>query len=232
MPEISDAEQRQFVRYQMLGTPEEVEKKINDLERDNRQYRQEKIPELEKKIPGEGAVVLTGDEAKAYPALKELTSFGTAAEIKAKLDQGETNSAELADLKRKESVRLAATAAGYKDSVLLKLPGAEKLKFETKQETVNEDGKTKQVDVAYVTGSGEGATPQKLTEYAEKEWSDFLPSLKLSDEERKESKRPSFPETRENGDRSTDTKGGIDDQIQKNSERASAGNALRPAKTT
>lgn len=41
MPTISDVEYRQLVAYQALGTPQEIEKKISALERDNKRQRDE-----------------------------------------------------------------------------------------------------------------------------------------------------------------------------------------------
>lgn len=174
MPEITDAEYRQFVRYQDLGTPEEVVKKVSGLETDNKKQRDE-IRDLKAAAPPEGAVVLTGDEAKAYPTLKEL---GKPEVIQAKLTKAEETEGELAAMKRSRTVREAADAHGYKPSVLEKLPGADKLSFEVKTEKVkDEKGEETEAKVAYVTPPEEGAEPVRLTDHAEAAWKDFLPAL-------------------------------------------------------
>jgi hypothetical protein len=139
-------------------------------------------------------VVLTGDDAKAWPTLKEL---GKPDEVRAKLEQGEKDKAALAVRTRQDQVRSAAEAAGFKPSVLEKLPGAEGLTFEVKEETVKDAaGKETKAMVAYVTGSEEGATPKKLADHAEAAWKDFLPALKQTagDDRQQEKGGTSYPD--------------------------------------
>jgi hypothetical protein len=231
MPEITDAEFRQFVTYQQLGTPDEVRRKIDDLVRDNGKQRDElrERDEKLKALPPEGAVVLTGDDAKAWPTLKEL---GKPDEVRAKLEQGEKDKAALAERDRRDQVRSAAEAAGFKVSVLEKLPGAEGLTFEGKEETVRDAaGKETKAMVAYVTGSEEGATPKKLADHAEAAWKDFLPALQAMSDGKKGGTR--FPDQSAGGEApKLATEGGVDDAIKQMQDRASAPNALRPAAKT
>ncbi len=233
MPEISDSEFRSFIRFQALGTPEEVEKKVRDLETDNKKQRDElrERDEKLKSLPPEGAVVLVGDEAKAYPAVKELVTLGKPEEIKAKLENGEKAVGRVAELERQQAVQSAAAAAGYKASVLEKLPGSDKLRFEVKEETVKDaQGKDTKVNVAYVTSSEEGATPKKLAEHAEAAWGDFLPSLKQAAASTEPVRKVAGQV--ETGAAAEPAKGSVDDAIKQNHARATAPNPLRPAKTT
>lgn len=154
---------------------------ITKLLRDNFRQREElrtakdRIAELEKRadVP-EGGKILKADEAKqwdAYVALGKPEDLKAATEKKAELE------AELAKRDLETTIAAAAEAAGFKADVLKKLPGAGDLKFEVKTEKV--DGQDQQVP--YVTPQKDGASAQKLSEYAELEWKDFLPSLQAED---------------------------------------------------
>lgn len=81
--ELSPAEERTLARYEALGTPEELQKLAADnekLKKENAERREanraltEERDGLKAKVP-DGAVVLTGDEAKAY---ETLTASGVA----------------------------------------------------------------------------------------------------------------------------------------------------------
>lgn len=146
MPEITDAEYRQFVRYQGAGSPEEVEKavrKVPELEGDNKKYR-DRLKEVEAAQPGEGAVVLTGDDAKRWEAVKAMGK--TPEEITAELEKGTQAAAELAKREKRDNARKAAEAAGLNPDAYMALPGALDGTHEVRTETV--DGKP--VTRAYV----------------------------------------------------------------------------------
>lgn len=154
---------------------------ITKLLRDNFRQREElrkakdQIAELEKRadVP-EGGKILTADEAKQWAAYTEL---GKPEELKAAKDKKGELEAELAKRDLESTIAQAAEAAGFKTDVLKKLPGASDLKFEVRTEKV--DGQDQQVP--YVTPRKDGASAQKLSEYAEAEWKDFLPSLQAED---------------------------------------------------
>lgn len=149
---------------------------VAELLKDNFKQRDEirgylaQIDEVKSKVPAEGTMVLTAEQAKDWTAYQEL---GKPEDLKAKVEKVSTLEADLAKRDREAAIASAAEAAGYKASVLAKLPGTEALKFELREEEV--DGEKKKI--AYVTGSGDGATPQKLSDYAEREWADFVPAL-------------------------------------------------------
>lgn len=179
MPEISDSDYRTFVRLQDIAAkydgPDGITKKINSLETDVASERQ-KRKDAEAKVPGDGAVVLSGDEAKAYPTLKELAALGSPDEIKGKLDRVDDVEGKLKARERRDAVAAAVKAQGWADDTvetLLDLRSLDGASFEVKREKVKKDGKDEEVDVAFVTLSGEGQKAQKLSEFAES-----TPSLK------------------------------------------------------
>jgi hypothetical protein len=135
------------------------------LFQENREHRQ-RIRELEQRVPGEGAVVLTGDQAAAWQAYQGL---GAPNDVQQRLTAAEQAQQELSGLRRAEQVRSVAEAAGYRPTVLERL--AEGLEFEVREE--QRDGQTARVP--YVV-SGEGHA-EPLTSYAQQHWADFLPAL-------------------------------------------------------
>lgn len=153
-----------------------------DLLKDNFKQREEirerdaRIKDLEGKVPGEGAVVLTAEQAKDWEAYQAL---GKPDAVKATVDKVATLETDIAKRDREKTQKEAADAAGFKPSVLAKLPGADELTYETREEEV--DGEKR--PVAYVTPKGDGAKPQKLTEYADENWKELLPALAVEAEQ-------------------------------------------------
>lgn len=164
MPEITDAEYRQFVRYQSLGTPEELEKqakKIAELEADNKAQRDE-IRALKEQVPKEGMVAVPKEKADA---LARYEALGKPEELEAAVKERETLRAELAQRNRRDAIRQAVQAMGWPEDVVATLEDLRSLDgatFEVRTETV--DGK--QVQVPYVTLAGDGQKPQKLADFA------------------------------------------------------------------
>ncbi len=170
MPEISEQDYRRFVALDAIAGryngPDGITKKISDLESDLVKERDKKR-EAEAKVPGDGAVVLTGDDAKAYPALKELGVLGTAEEIKGKLGRLDEAETKLKDRERKDAVAAAVRAQGWPEetvATLMDLRSLDGASFEVKTEK-GKDAKGKDVDVQvpYVTLTGDGQKPQKLS---------------------------------------------------------------------
>jgi hypothetical protein len=141
--------------------------KLADVQSDNYRLREERrglkqqVTEATGKVPAEGTRVLTTDEAKAYDA---YVALGKPEEIKRSIDANGVATAELTTLKREKQIRAAAEAAGYKASVLTTLAADLDIQTEAK------DGAT----LVYVVKDGEKTA---LTDYAKKEWPDFLPAL-------------------------------------------------------
>lgn len=141
------------------------------LFQENKSYR-DKISELSGKVPTEGAVVLSADEAKEWQAYRAL---GAVTDIKQGLEQRTQLQGQLDDAKRGETLRTVAEAAGYKPSVLTQLDRMAKaqgkaLTFEVRD--TQADGKT--VAISYVK---DGETEHSLADYAAAQWADFLPAL-------------------------------------------------------
>jgi len=127
-----------------------------ELYRDNYELRRERDG-LRGRVPVEGAVVLTSDDAGRWAAYREL---GAPDALATALAEGATAKQQTAQLERRAAVRSAADAAGYKAPVLERLIGDLALSVA--------DGK------AIVTTA---AGPVELTAYAAQAWPDFLPAL-------------------------------------------------------
>jgi hypothetical protein len=138
------------------------------LFQENREHRQ-RIRELEQRVPGEGAVVLSGDQAQAWQTYQGL---GAPTDVQQRLTAAEQAQQELSGLRRAEQVRSVAEAAGYRPTVLERL--AEGLTLELREE--QRDGQTARVPYV-VTKSEQGEQRTPLAEYAQTHWADFLPAL-------------------------------------------------------
>lgn len=135
---------------------------------DQLQAAQSKVAELSGKLPGEGSLVLTAEQAKAW---SKYSTIGKPDEVKAWLEEGNAAKGEVAKFAREKVVRTVAEVAGFDADVLATLAGD--LEFEVADETVK--GKT--VKVAKVK-DGDQSTP--LDKYAEAKWGKFMASLKPS----------------------------------------------------
>jgi hypothetical protein len=138
---------------------------------ENREHRQ-RIRELEQRVPGEGAVVLSGDQAAAWQTYQGL---GAPTDVQQRLTAAEQAQQELAGLRRAEQIRGVAEAAGYKPGVLERL--AEGLTLELREE--QRDGQTARVPYV-VTGENQA---EPLAEYAQTHWADFLPALRAEQQQ-------------------------------------------------
>lgn len=137
--------------------------------REDKRKLNARVEELQGKQPAEGAVVLTGDEAKTWGAIKELNL--SADDIKAKLQSSTETAAELSRLKRQSLIREAAETEGYKHTVLDTLIGAD-MPLELKE--VDKDGK--KVKQAFVKVDEQELS---LSDYITTHKADFLPALKV-----------------------------------------------------
>jgi hypothetical protein len=138
---------------------------------ENRQYR-DRIRQLEQQVPGQDAVVLSGDQVQAWQAYQGL---GAPTDVQQRLTAAEQASTELATLKRAEQMRAVADAVGYKPGVLHKL--ADGLTLEMREEQV--EGQAARVPYV-VTGENQA---QPLTDYAQQHWADFLPALQAQQQQ-------------------------------------------------
>jgi hypothetical protein len=125
---------------------------------------------LRGQLPAQGTVVLSAEDATRWQAYQQL---GAVDALTQQLQGAQTTQAELAKLQRERVIASAAEVAGYKASVLGQLPGADKLDFQIRE--VEQGGKKAK---AVVIKEGDKETP--LAQYAETNWSDFLPSLRAT----------------------------------------------------
>jgi hypothetical protein len=138
------------------------------------QRAESELADLQKKVPAAGAVVLTGDEAKAYT---ELTKDGlTLAKVPDVLKEHNTLKVKVSQESRDTALK---TAAGekYKPKVLAKLLGDTPIEFQTvRVRGKDDDGKDtiKDEQVAYVVING---TKEALDTYLEREHADWMDVL-------------------------------------------------------
>lgn len=162
MPEITDAEHRQFVRYSILGTPEEVEKKIRDLEGDNKTQRDE-IRDLKAAQPADGSVVVPKEKAQALEAYEKL---GKPEELAAGIGERDTLRQKDAQRTRQDAIKAAVEAMGWPVETVATIEDMASLagaKFEV--ESAKND-KGEDVRTAHITLAGEGQQRQKLADFA------------------------------------------------------------------
>jgi hypothetical protein len=147
------------------------------LREDKRQLN-EQLTATQGRLPADGTLVLAPDDAKAYEAYKAL---GTPKELKDRVDAYPTLEDENKDLKLRDSLREVADVG----------IGGSKLRFSVLEDrvkaaggniqfSVKEEGRDKR-KVAYVK-EGDKETP--LEQYAQKNWADYLPSLKAEQAKR------------------------------------------------
>lgn len=129
---------------------------------DNYKLRDD-LRNLRGKVPAEGAVVLSGDDAEAWAAYQKL---GKPAAISQAVSEREQFQGELTTLRRAQTLRDVAEVEGVKYTVLAGLdkPG---IAYEVKEA----DGKR----TATVTVDGK---TQPFADYAATVWADYLPALK------------------------------------------------------
>lgn len=132
---------------------------------ENHGYRQ-RIRELEGRVP-EGSVVLAGDDLARWQAYQAL---GAPTDVQTAIAERDTFRTTLTTRERADLVSAAAEATGFKASVLGDRIGD--LTVEVRE--VEEGGK--KVKRAFI--KLENNTEQLLTEYAAREWADYLPALK------------------------------------------------------
>lgn len=117
---------------------------------------------LRAKLPADGAVMVSKDDAAALEAYRALGTPETLQQAQAAAQDAQ---AKLAGLERDARTRAAADAAGYKPGVLATLAG--------NVELVTKPGKDGAQ--AFVVADG---TETPLEDYAAQHWGDFLPALR------------------------------------------------------
>jgi hypothetical protein len=226
MPEITEAQLREYQRYQQFGTPDEVDGKAKKLETvlgENKGYRLE-IKALKEEAPPEGAVVLTGDDAAKWTKVKDVDVDDLTAKA-AKTAELET---EIAKRDKGESRRKAAEAEGYDVSVLESIAGADALEYEAGEVADPRDAARK-VPAGFVVVDGKKV---RLSDYAKEKFPRrIVEALAATGGKASGGGHTATPERPAGGGDKT-AGAGVDALREANLKAAQAPNALRPAKTT
>ena len=133
--------------------------------------QREKRRQAEAKLPKDGAVIVSKEDAALLEAAKATGLKPD--EFKGALESSADDKKEIARLKRKDILRDVAQAHGYKLSVLEDLDGkAEGVEYVRKEEK----DKGGQVKVAYHVKSEGKEVP--LEQFATEKWADYMPALR------------------------------------------------------
>lgn len=142
----------------------ELERQVEDLEREN--------ADLMRRVPAEGAVVLTKEQGEQWAAYQQL---GAPKDVAEKLKQGTEAATALTERAAADLVAEAAGLAGFKPKVLQDLVKTKGLTVELRDQTV--DGKAVKVPFVKTSQSDAGTA---LGEYAKTHLADYLPALQAS----------------------------------------------------
>ena len=159
---------------QRLGTADAA---AAELHRENYQLRDQRrtlkaeVDQLKGKVPAEGTVVLTAEQAAHWNQYQQL---GKPEEITKGLESGKAAMEAAAKRDRADQVSQAAKAVGYQPEVLAQL--AELHSMNVTSQSISTDGKPN--TVYYV--AKDGSQPIELTKYAAENWAAFMPSLQAS----------------------------------------------------
>lgn len=132
---------------------------------------QQQVRDLERRIPGEGAVVLDAGQAAQWQQYQQLGTFDV---LRQQITERGTFETELTTLRRDGVVREAAGLSNFKEPVLKRLVGD--LPIEVREVTVD----NKQERRAFVRVNDQDVA---LTDYAGQHWADFLPSLQVQQQQ-------------------------------------------------
>lgn len=168
MPEISDSDYRQFMRYQNIGTPDEITKKIASLESDNGSQR-DTIRELKSKLPEDGQSVVPSEDASLLEKYKEL---GKPNELKKALEEGAEARKRADTLETRQHATQFARAVGLAEEAvetLVAIPALSGAKFEVRKTTVDDKEQLR----GYITLPGEDQKAMAFDAAQEK-----IPALK------------------------------------------------------
>jgi hypothetical protein len=131
----------------------------------DRNQARERVAELERQVPPEGAVVLTAAEAAQW---QQYRALGEAPAVALRLHDAEGAASELASLRRERQIGEVAQASGYNARVLARLAGDQSFELRDEQH----EGQA--VRRAYIR---DGETLVPLADYATRTWGEFMPAL-------------------------------------------------------
>jgi hypothetical protein len=239
--ELSSSEEREYDGYRTLGAVEDVRARLGKLTRVQSDFKELKTRadalekengELKAKVP-DGAVVLTGDEAKAYEAIQ---AAGGLKEANKRLEGFEELKAKDAKRTREDALAEAAEAEGWNAKTAVKALTRDAefggLPFEVKEveREVQANGKPEKrtVKAGFVTVNDKSIP---LGEWVQKNADHILPSLTATQTTQQDGGGREYIEQRgrSSGDgKAADAKTRAKEA---NAQAASRPNALRPAST-
>lgn len=182
----SSSEFRDFLREMFSGStssskPSDREERLlreNFKQREKTREANERATAAEAKVPKEGSVILTADQAKEWQALAELKL--PVADIKTRLTERDQLSVKDKERTDAEQLAEAGTAIGVTNTkALVKLLKTEGLALEFKDTKVKQDDNSYKTErVPFVRKADvKDAAPEPLADYIERELSEFIPAL-------------------------------------------------------
>lgn len=235
--ELSPSEERAFARYEVLGTPEEVQKAISEnekLKRENAERRQENrtlADQVSALSMPEGGKVLSPDEAKAWDA---YTALGTPEEQAKRAEDFKRLEVKDAERTRLDSMKAAVAAERFPEGAAELLADSKRADGATysvaKEKVRDASGKEVESEVGYITLAGDGQKPMRLADFAKAN----LPALlSLGAAGNGGGTSRAAPEQRGGGSPAASTASTLLERAKEaNKQRADAPNPLRPAPAT
>lgn len=156
-----------------------IEKNNNDLEKvarqlfaENYDYRK-RNRQLREKVPVEGAVVLSADEAALWEKYK---TFGKPEQVQQRLDQIPQLEGRITAVERERQIDQVAQTAGAAAKVLRdRVQATGELVFETRKVAPSEGAEP--VETVFVRESKDGSQFVPLKQFATEQWADYVPAL-------------------------------------------------------
>lgn len=159
----------------LLAKADKAETVARTLYQENFQLRQQRrdlrteVKDLKGKLPADGTLVLSKEEAEAWEAYKKL---GKPGDIEKSIEEGKKATEGLAQRDRAEQVANAAKAVGYNPEALTQLFGMH-TGLELSSRTVKVGDKD---TTAWYVKDAQGQETELAT-YAQANWGTFMPSL-------------------------------------------------------
>jgi hypothetical protein len=189
-----------------------------------RDFRKLNAAEIAPMLP-EGMLVLDKSEADTYRSFQKLNLKPS--EVASRIKDADTLRQKVEQAEREALRREAAEIAGYNPKVLSRLADAEKLHIEIRDE--QEDGKA--IRKAYARRAEAANDPLvPLSEFAENQLGDFLPSLRVEASGQPDAGTVRFPQQQPAGAKPPAAGGNLVDRFiaQKKEAAAKRNNPLAP----
>jgi hypothetical protein len=143
------------------------------LMNENFEYR-DKLRDAKAKLPAEGSLTLSGDDAKAWSSYREL---GIPKDLRTALAEGLSAKTEATTYRHEKLMGDVAALHGYKPAVFAKLAAGLPFELGTTKDKAGKD-----TPAYYVLGKGDGDTVTKtlVNTFVDANFTDFATSLQLN----------------------------------------------------